>query len=58
VSAKIIQFVPGRRGRRPDETAIASRSLSPVDDLAMDHVDTAPCEYAPPEQRCDDTTPA
>ena len=46
MSAEIIQFVPRRRGRPSDETPVAFRSPWRVDDLAMDHADTAPCEYA------------
>jgi hypothetical protein len=56
VSAKIIQFVPRVRGDRGrGNRPIAFRSLPQTDDLAMDHADTAPCEYAPPPwQRQDD----
>jgi hypothetical protein len=60
MSAEIIQFVPRPRRDRGIEPAQSS-SWSPlrVDDLAMGHADTAPCEYAPPlEIACDDDTPA
>jgi hypothetical protein len=54
MSAEIIQFVP--RPRRDREQA-ATWSPWRVDDLAMAHADTAPCEYAPPlEIACDDDT--
>jgi hypothetical protein len=60
MSAEIIPFVPRPRRDR-DMGPPPSSSWSPlrVDDLAMDHADTAPCEYAPPpEMRCDDDAPA
>jgi hypothetical protein len=60
MSAQIIQFVPRpRRDRGLDREQVVIRSSWRVDDLAMDHADTAPCEYAPPlEIACDDDTPA
>ena len=60
MSAEIIQFVPRpRRDRDMDHTQSSSWSPLRVDDLAMAHADTAPCEYAPPlEIACDDDTPA
>jgi hypothetical protein len=55
MSAKIVQFVPrARRDRGDSERAIAFRSRPRPDDLAMDHADTAPCEYAPPHDACHD----
>ncbi len=60
MSAEIIPFVPRRRHERDMEPPPSS-SWSPwrVDDLAMAHADTAPCEYAPPlETGCDDDAPA
>jgi hypothetical protein len=51
MSAEIIQFVPRpHRNREPtDFPTIAFRSVLRPDDLTMDHVDTAPCEYLRPE---------
>jgi len=51
VSAEIIRFI---RGPKPDRElsdfpTIAFRSAARPDDLAMDHVDTAPCEYLWPD---------
>jgi hypothetical protein len=51
MSAKIIQFIP-RPNHNRDQTdfpEIAFRSAARPDDLAMDHVDTAPCEFFWPE---------
>jgi hypothetical protein len=49
VSAKIIQFVPRPSfGHRSHESSQPLCLLRWPDDLAMDHADTAPCEYAPP----------
>ena len=60
MSAEIIQFVPrSRRDRGLDVKQVATWSPWRVDDLAMAHADTAPCEYAPPlEMGRDDDTPA
>lgn len=60
MSAEIIQFVPRpRRDRGMDPPPSSSWSPLRVDDLAMDHADTAPCEYASPlEMGCDDDMPA
>jgi hypothetical protein len=41
-----------------DHTQSSSWSPWRPDDLAMAHADTAPCEYAPPLEACDDETPA
>jgi hypothetical protein len=47
MSADIIPFVPRRDRKR---SAIDfSIPATPPDDLVMDHVDTAPCEYVAPE---------
>ena len=60
MSAEIIPFVPRpRRDRGMDHTQSSSWSPWRRDDLAMDHADTAPCEYAPPlEERRDEDGPA
>jgi hypothetical protein len=52
VSAEIIQFIRGPKHDRgqTDFPTIAFRSAARRDDLTMDHVDTAPCEYVRPEQ--------
>ena len=42
MSADIIPFVPRRHRKR--DLAIFDPTATP-DDLVMDHVDTAPCEY-------------
>jgi hypothetical protein len=51
VSAEIIQFIRSPKdGRGKSEfPTIAFRSVARRDDLTMDHVDTAPCEYVRPE---------
>jgi hypothetical protein len=49
MSAQIISFIP-RRGRKRGVIDF-SVPAPPPDDLVMDHVDTAPCEYAAPEER-------
>jgi hypothetical protein len=51
VSAEIIQFIRGPKRNRElsDFPTIAFRSAARPDDLVMDHADTAPSEYAPPE---------
>jgi hypothetical protein len=49
VNAKIIPFIPRASfDHRSPEPSHSSRSYPRPDDLAMDHADTAPCEYAPP----------
>jgi hypothetical protein len=50
MSAEIIQFIPRPKPHREptDFPTIVFRSVTP-DDLAMDHVDTAPCEYVCPD---------
>jgi hypothetical protein len=49
VSAKIIQFIPRASfGHSSHESSHPFRSWRRPDDLAMDHADTAPCEYTPP----------
>ena len=49
MSAEIIQFVPREnRESRPHDVATAFRSAIGPDDLTMDHVDIAPCEYVWP----------
>jgi hypothetical protein len=54
VSAEIIQFVPrARSDRQPDERGLF-RSSERVDDLVMDHADTAPCEILPAHEPCED----
>ena len=48
MSAQIIPFTPRRdRKRRAFDFSIPA---TPPDDLVMDHVDTAPCEYVAPEE--------
>lgn len=47
MSADIIPFVPRARGHRLCETPLRFRAPARADDLAMDHADTAPCEYVP-----------
>jgi hypothetical protein len=49
VSADIIRFIPrpNRKTGLTDFPTIAFRSAVQPDDLAMDHVDTSPCEYVP-----------
>ena len=53
MSADIIPFIPRRN--RKSGFADCSAPASPPDDLVMDHVDTAPCEYAWPDE--DDPAP-
>jgi hypothetical protein len=43
ISADIIPFIPRRSRKRG--LADFSASVSPPDDLVMDHADMAPCEY-------------
>jgi hypothetical protein len=45
MSADIMAFIP-RRNRKSVLTDFYAPKAAP-DDLVMDHVDTAPCEYAP-----------
>jgi hypothetical protein len=49
VSAEIIQFIRGPKHKcaPSDFPTIAFRSAAGPNDLTMDHVDTAPCEYVP-----------
>ena len=55
MSAEIIQFVSRpRRDRGLDREQVAVWSSWRPDDLAMAQADTAPCEYAPPLERCCD----
>ncbi len=51
MSAEIIQFIRGPKPNRElsDFPIIAFRSAARLDDLAMDHADTAPSEYVRPE---------
>lgn len=51
MSAEIIRFIRGPKHNRgqTDFPTIAFRSAAQRDDLTMDHVDTAPCEYVRPE---------
>jgi hypothetical protein len=51
MSAEIIQFIPRPKPHREptDFPTIVFRSAAAPDDLAMDHVDTAPCEYVCPD---------
>jgi len=59
VSATILQFVPRPRRDRDLTHEPISCSLSRLDDLTMDHADTAPCEYVSPlESGRDDDEPA
>jgi hypothetical protein len=52
MSAEIIPFVPrARRDRQSDERGLF-RSSERVDDLVMDHADTAPCEILPAHETC------
>jgi hypothetical protein len=57
VSAEIIPFTSRpKRGSGPADFSSTSRSAIRPDDLAMDHVDTAPCEYLwPCEERYKDS---
>jgi len=50
MSAEIIQFIPRPKHEREqtDFATIVFRSAVP-DDLAVDHADTAPCEYVQPD---------
>lgn len=49
MNAKIIQFVPRVSfDHRSHNSSQPFRFSRRPDDLAMDHADTAPCEYAPP----------
>jgi hypothetical protein len=52
VSAEIIQFIRGAKHDpvQSDIPTIAFRSRARPDDFAMDHADTAPCEYVRPEE--------
>jgi len=51
MSAEIIQFIPRPKPHREptDFPTIVFRSATAPDELAMDHVDTAPCEYVCPD---------
>jgi len=52
VSAEIIRFIPRpKHGREPtDFPTIAFRTSVRPDDPALDHADTAPCEYVAPDE--------
>jgi hypothetical protein len=51
MSAEIIRFIPRPNRRGPtDFPTIAFRSEVPSKDLATEHVDTAPCELAWPDE--------
>ena len=54
MSADIIPFIP-RRNRKNSFNDL-SASVSPPEDLVMDHADTAPCEHVWPEE-CDPASP-
>jgi hypothetical protein len=58
MSAEIIRFIrgPKRDREHSDFPTIAFRSAARPDDLVMDHVDTAPCEYLWPDAT--DSAPA
>lgn len=60
MSAEIIQFVPrARHDREPGTTSTISYFPPRACDLAMNHADTAPCEYAPmDEERHGEDRPA
>jgi hypothetical protein len=60
VNAKIIQLIPrSRLDHHSHEHSHPFRSRPRLDDLAMDHADTAPCEYASPSwQLRDEDDPA
>jgi hypothetical protein len=53
MSAEISRFVPRpKHGREPtDFPTIAFRTSVRPDDPALDHADTAPCEYVVPDAR-------
>ena len=51
MSARIIQFVPRTNFDHRAHEVQPFRFPRWPDDLAMDHADTAPCEYAPPPWR-------
>jgi hypothetical protein len=55
VSAAIIPFVLREKCKSKPSNfpAVAFRPALLLDDLTMDHVDTAPCEYVRPEMRAD-----
>ncbi len=48
MNALIISFAP-RRDRHRSVIGFSTPAMPP-DDLVMDHVDTAPCEYVAPEE--------
>jgi hypothetical protein len=48
MSAEIIPFIP-RRHRKNVFTDFSAPKAAP-DNLLMDHVDTAPCEYVRPDE--------
>ncbi len=56
MTAEIIRFIPRplRKREPPGSHAIAFRFPKRSDDLTMDYVDTAPCEYVCP---CEDIAP-
>ena len=53
MSAEIIRFIPRpKHGReQTDFPTIAFRHPVRLNDPAMDHADTAPCEYVAPDAR-------
>jgi len=48
VSAEIISFVPRAHRERQSNESELFRLSERVDDLVMDHADTAPCKYGLP----------
>ena len=51
MSAEIIQFVPRRVRDLASHESSSIFAVARPDELAMDHADTAPCEYAPPPSK-------
>lgn len=52
MSAEIIRLIP-RQKRDREETDFPTIAFGPAigaDDLTMDHADTAPCEFCPPQE--------
>jgi hypothetical protein len=48
MSAEIIGFIPrpDRKHKPEDRSMMVFRAAAQLDDLTMDHVDAAPCDYA------------